>query len=99
MKINVTQKLQTINGDVLVDTDEKGEAVAATLRMAIVNALLSPVQKENGMEKAKKFDLALTIYNNDEVELDEHAIVLIKERIGELYPPLIVGQIYNILKV
>ena len=55
MVINVIQVLKNLSGQTMMDTDGQGNAVEATLRMAIVNALLAPVQKEDGMEKIKKY--------------------------------------------
>jgi len=76
-----------------------GQAVDATVRMAIVNAVLSPVQKESGIDKVKKYELAKKIYASDEVDLNEDEIKLIKDRVGETFPPMVVGQIYELLKV
>ena len=76
-----------------------GKAIDATVKMAIVNAVLSPVERENGVEKVKKYELAKKVYASDEVDLDEDEIKLIKDRVGETYAPIIVGQIYELLKV
>lgn len=99
MLVKVNVPLKTMDGQVMKDADGQGNAVDATLRMAIVNAVLSPVQNENGVEKVKKYELAKKVYANDEVDLDEKEIALIKERVGETFAPIIVGQIYEILKV
>lgn len=98
MVINVTQVLKSFSGQVMLDKDEQGNAVEATLRMAIVNALLSPVQKETGVDKVKKYELAKKVYQNDEVDLESEEITLIKTRIGEVFPPLIVGQADELLE-
>jgi hypothetical protein len=98
MKITVTQTLKNMDGQVMKDNDGQGNAVDATLRMAIVNAVLSPVQKESGMEKVKKYELAKRIHQSDEVDLTAEEISLIKERVGEVYPALITGQIWDILE-
>jgi len=76
-----------------------GQAVDATVQMGIVNALLSAVEKDKGVEKIKKYELAKKVYSNVEVDLNEDEIKLIKDRVGELYAPVIVGQIYELLKV
>lgn len=98
MKVDVTQVFKTMDGQVMIDNDGKGNAVEATLRMAIVNAVLSPVERESGIEKAKKYDLAMRVYKEDEVDLKAEEITLIKERVGEVFPPLIVGQVFNLLE-
>jgi len=99
MLVKVNIPLKTMDGQIMKDVNEQGEAIDATFRLAIVNALLSPVQKETGIDKIKKYELAKKAYTNDEVDLNEDDIKLIKERVGELYSPIIVGQIYELLKV
>ncbi len=98
MKIDTNQTLKALNGEVLKDNDGQGNAVDATLKMAVVNALLAPVQKETGLDKVKKYELATRIYKNDEVELSSEDIVLIKKCVGDNFAPIVVGQIFNILE-
>jgi len=99
MLVKVNVPLKTLDGQVMKDTNEKGEAIDATLRMAIVNAVLSPVQNEKGVEKVTKYELAKKVYASDEVDLNEDEIKLIKDRVGETFAPIIVGQVYDVLKV
>ena len=94
MKLNVNETLKTLNGEVIKDV-VNGEAVEATLRTALVNAILSPVEKETGMDKVKKYELAKRVHSQDEVELSPDDVELVKERVGELYVPLVVGQIFD----
>lgn len=98
MLVKVNEPLKTMDGQVMKDNVD-GKAVDATVKMAIVNAVLSPVQKESGVEKVKKYELAKKIYSNDEVDLDEKEIATIKDAVGENFAPIIVGQIYELLKV
>jgi len=97
MKLDVNQKLYTIDGVTTIKDNVDGEAVDATLRMVLVNALLSPVQNEKGMDKAKKYDLAMKIYQNAEIDVNEDDIKMLKGRVGDVFPPLITGQVYKIL--
>ena len=98
MLVNVNQVLKTIDGQAMKDNVD-GKAVDATVKMVIVNAILSPVEKESGIDKVTKYELAKKIYASDEVDLDEKEIALIKERVGEGFAPIIVGQIFELLKV
>jgi len=98
MKIKTDVVLKNLDGQVMKDNDGKGNAVDATLKMAIVNAVLAPVQNEKGTDKIKKYELAMKVHKNKEVDLTAEDISLIKERVGELFPPLIVGQVYNLLE-
>ena len=96
MLVNVNQVLKTIDGETMKDMVD-GKAVDATVKMAIVNAVLSPVEKESGVDKVKKYELAKKVYASDEVDLDGNEIKLIKDRVGEAFSPLVVGQIYELL--
>lgn len=99
MKINVNQKLKTLDGQTMKDVGAKGEAIDATLKMSIVNAILSPVQNEKGVDKVKKYELATKIYKAKQtVDLTAEDIVLIKDRVGEIFPPLVVGQVFKVLE-
>lgn len=98
MKINVNHVLKTIDGQSMKD-NVNGEAIDATVKMAIVNAVLSPVDKETGVKKLEKYQLAQKVYNADgEVELSAEEISLIKKQVGEVFPPIIVGQVFNLLE-
>jgi len=99
MLVNVNQVLKTLDGQTMKDNDGKGNAIDATVKMAIVNAVLSPVDKESGIDKVKKYELAKKVFNTDEVDLNEDEIALIKERVGAGFAPIIVGQIFELLKV
>lgn len=98
MLVKVNVPLKALTGEVMKDNVD-GQAVDATVRMAIVNAVLAPVQKESGIEKVAKYELAKRIFTNDEVDLDETEIKLIKDCVGENFAPIVVGQIYELLKV
>ena len=98
MKVNTNQTLKTFDGKVMKDVVD-GNAIDATIKQAIVNAVLSPVEKETGVEKVKKFNLAQRIYKEDNVDLNEDEIKLIKERVGECFAPIVVGQVFELLKV
>jgi len=99
MLVKVNVPLKAFDGQVMKDNDGQGNAIDATVKMAIVNAVLSPVERESGVEKVKKYELAKKIYASDEVDLNEDDIKLIKDRVGEIFAPIIVGQIYELLKV
>ena len=99
MLIDTNIKLVTLQGDVMKDSDGKGDVIDATFKLAVVNAILAPVQNESGTDKVRKYELAKKIYTSDEVDLNEDDIKTIKDAVGKNYPPLIVGQVYDLLKV
>ena len=99
MLVKINEPLKTMDGQVMRDDDGQGNVTDATVKMVIINAVLSPVQNEKGVDKVKKYELAKKVHTSDEVDLNEDEIKLIKDRVGETFPPIIVGQIYELLKV
>jgi len=101
MKINVNQTLKALNGDVLKDNDGQGNAKDANVKDAIINVLLASIQQgktETGVDKVKKYELAKRIYETDEVLLSVEEIVLIKDRVGDSFGPMVVGQVFKLLE-
>ena len=98
MLVKVSVPLKTLDGQKMKDNVE-GKAVDATIKNAIVNAVLAPVQKESGVDKVKKYELAKKVFENDEVDLNEDEIKTIKDAVGEQFSPIVVGQIFELLKV
>ena len=99
MLVKVNVSLVNIDGKAMKDDDGQGQVIDATVRLAIVNAVLSPVKTDKGIDKVKKYELAKRVYTSDEVDLNEDEIKLIKDRVGESFAPVVVGQIYELLKV
>ena len=99
MLVKVNMSLKTLDGQAMMDNDGQGNAVEATVKQAIVNAILSPVEKESGIDKVTKYELAKKVYASDEVDLDENEIKLIKDAVGKSFAPIVVGQIFELLRV
>lgn len=100
MKFNVDIVLKNLQGETLKDTDSKGEIIEATAKLAIVNAVLAPSQKQDsGVDKIKKYELAKKVFNGGNVDLNEDEIKMIKDCVNTIYPPLICGQLNEMLKV
>jgi hypothetical protein len=99
MKVNVDQVLKNMDGSSMKDVDVDGNAIDATLKMAIVNALLAPVERESGTDKMRKFNLAQKAYAGGDIEFDLDELKLIKDRVGDIFPPLVVGTVYQALGV
>jgi len=97
MLLNTTKVLVNIAGEPLKES-VNGVAVDVTLRMVVVNALLSPMEKDTGMQKMEKEELARKVYQNDSVDLTIEQVKLIKDRIGEMYAPIVVGQVWRLLE-
>ena len=98
MKIQITKPLVQFNGQPIMDVDGNGNAVPATVKMALVNAVLAPERDEKGIQKIQKYELAKRLYQAEkEVEVTAEEVVLMKKRVEELYAPLIVGQLAELL--
>jgi len=98
MKINTKTKLKSLNGELLKDTLADGKTTEITLGSAIINALLVPVQNEKGEEKVKKYELGVRIHQNDEIDLTAEEAALVKKRIGDVYGPIVVGQVFRLIE-
>uniref|UniRef100_A0A6M3II49 Uncharacterized protein n=1 Tax=viral metagenome TaxID=1070528 RepID=A0A6M3II49_9ZZZZ len=100
MKIDVSKELKRLDGQPMQDVGADGNAVNATVKMALLNAVLAPEKDDTPIRKLEKGELARKIYNAEkEVELTAEEISLCKKRIGEVMPsPLVVLQVTEILE-
>ena len=77
--------------------------VDVTLNKLAANALLHPAKDDKGKLEvgdivAKKYSLAVKCYEaTGEIDLTPEEAALIKECISLAYPPIVVGQAWNIL--
>ncbi|MGD0799004.1 MAG: hypothetical protein ABR910_14905 [Acidobacteriaceae bacterium] len=94
-----TQVLVGIDGKPLQNGDARTTA-PLTLGDAAVNALESQTPddlKSSGADKFKLDELARKVYRNSDVTLSVEEIAAIKERIGKVYGPMVVGAAWRIL--
>lgn len=99
-KIYVNQKLQCFDKDeALADADGP-----IGLSRVLINALFASAPGDNttGEKKFKLYLLAQRIKEaagaSGSCDLLAEDISLLKEQVGKLYPPLIVGQVFNMLE-
>lgn len=101
MKIDMTKAIKNLEGDNLNNPESKlKEKEPLMMRIVCVNSLLTQTQDDkniDGNEKAKRFELAMRIYTEKEIDLNVDELKLIKDLIGKIYPPLVVGRAYQIL--
>lgn len=81
--------------------DDSGKGKHADIRFVAVNALLASVPGDNptGDEKAQRYALAIRINAGGEQEFTPEELALVKRLVGQVYGPLIVGQVYEWAKV
>lgn len=97
MKINVDEMLKTLDGKTMMDNDGKGNAIEASLKTLLVNAVLAPVKEDKGVDKVRKYELAKMIFKGGEVDLTPEDIILIKKQVGDNFAPIVVGQVFEML--
>lgn len=72
-----------------------------TLRSVIGTALITMTEKDRHLEPQKKFELGrLAVYvqmAGDEIDLKAEQIATIKERVGLVFPPLTVYQVWQMV--
>lgn len=89
---NLDIQLKAFDGEVIKDADKP-----LTMKTVIVSALLAPEadKKPDGAESAKRYKLALRLYDGGEQDLKPEELTLIKMLVGQSYAPMVVGQIYE----
>lgn len=97
MKLDVTTELKSVVGVPLLEQDEKGEAKSVLLRNVLINSLLIPMDSDDGVTKAAKWNLALKIQENDKVEVTPEQVVMMKNAVAKPYGPAIVGPVFSLL--
>lgn len=97
MKIHVERTLKTIDGEDL----KREDGAILSVREVMLNSLLSPFPDErnlSGEDKVKRYSIAMRIHKESEPDLNVEELTLIKQLVGKLYFPLIVGQMWEILE-
>lgn len=107
MKIRFDKALQKLDGETMkkeIFDEEKKKWVDTKddfqLRDVCVCALMANIEEEkiDGMEKAKRYLLAMKIQKANELDLKSEQVAKLKELIGKVYGVLIVGQCYELLE-
>lgn len=97
MKININQKLKNLEGTQL--KNETGKDL--DLREVMLQSLLSMLEGDDRMaggDKVKIWVISQKIHNSkDELEIDVEDLALIKERIGKMFMPIVVGQAWEMI--
>ena len=82
--------------------DKDGAVKLVTLKAVCATALTAVFKDEQNLPAEKKvlrFTLAQKIVATKEaIELNPEEVVMIKKLVGKMSGPLVVGQVYNILK-
>ncbi len=102
MKLDFTQKLVDLKNEPLEIKDKDGKKTQATLGDVCSEAMLGVFDKgrnEGGKARYKRWVFAGKIINADAaIELEVEEISVIKEYVGLMYGPAIVGPVYDLLE-
>lgn len=97
--IDFTTVLKGMDGKPLLASAAK-DAPPLTLGEVCVNALETIMDSDRQMSGAEKFkldDLARRIFEKSDVVLSAEDIATLKERVGKVYGPLVVGNAWRLL--
>jgi len=100
MKINLNVALKDIDGKTPLKSEiRKGKLMTA--KEMCIRALFTPTQKQSREQKYLEYDLAVRLRDNNEdvEELEVKEISIIKDKVGDVFPQLIMGQIWDILEM
>lgn len=93
MRIDFGQQLIGLDGTGLVDTGRP-----LTLQRVCVNGLLNHGATGVKAEPYDRYRLAMRLHAGGTVELSTDEVVLVKKCVNGSYPPLVVGQAYEMLE-
>ena len=95
MKVKVNNQLNDVEGKPLQGDKSK----TLTMRDVCINSLLTPVQGDDEKIKWEKYEIFKKLRDaTDEVELKLEELSLLKKAVGKLQPPLLMGQIWEMLE-
>jgi len=95
MKVKVNNQLNDVEGKPLQGDKSK----TLTMRDVCINSLLTPVQGDDEKIKWEKYEIFKKLRDSaDEVELKLEELSLLKKAVGKLQPPLLMGQIWEMLE-
>ncbi len=97
--IDFTQALKGMDGKPILNSDEK-PPVPMTLSDASISALLLQTADDQRMSGAEKFrlaQLAQRVYKSKDVVLSVEDLATLKDRIGKICTPLVVGASWPLL--
>ena len=84
-----------LEGEQVIDRI-RGEDRPATIKNFVVNALaLVNGEQMSGEEKMQRYKLAMRLKEGGQQSFTPEEILLIKSVVAVMYPPVIVGQVYE----
>lgn len=98
MKVNVDKVLLDLEGKEILRSDNSPMKIKELVIQSLT-ILNKDDEKMTGDERYKLFDIAQRITKDaSSVDLKSEEIALIKQRIGVMFQPLVVGRVYDVLE-
>lgn len=98
MQVDFDAVLTNLAGEAMQIRVSDGAAELMTLKRIATDALLAEEQGVTSQAKLARFALALRVHEaRGSLDLTPEDATLIRDRIGALYPPLIVGRALALL--
>jgi hypothetical protein len=97
---DIDQELNDLDDKPILRDEKRYPGQVTTAKTVILDALMM-IPKDNmpsGADSADRYALALRLRAGGKQELSNKEIDLIKNLVSSFYGPLIVGQIYQLLK-
>lgn len=94
MKVDLAKAVVNVDGKTPI-VEEDGKSL--TVKEVCINALLTPLKEDSEKEKWSDYEIFKKIRDSKEKEINLTAenVVRLKEKIGKIYPPLIMGQLWE----
>ena len=97
MKIKINKEIKGVDGiNSIINSDTKK---ALTLKDVCINAVLMPMQEDDWKKKFEKWEIFKKLRDaKEEVDLSVEQISIIKNAVGKFQPPLIMGQVFEMIE-
>lgn len=96
-KVDFSQPLLAVNGKPITDPETKKPMTLMDAAIDALEGVTPDDAREPGLEKFKRDELARKIFGQKEVALDLDDRTLIRDRIGKVFAPNVVGAAWRIL--
>jgi len=95
MKIDISGEIKDLDGKNLLNKEEK----PLTLKEIFEQASLASIAEDNGEIKMKKYQIAKRLKENkqNDFEISNEELNLLKFAIGRVFVPLVVGRSFELI--
>jgi hypothetical protein len=94
-KLQLNKEITDIDGKILELRNEDGSKSTISMKEALQRAILNAeMDKKDGKTKFEAYQLAMKL-NTDDPDLTVDELKNLKDAVGKIYGPVIVGFVYN----